>query len=138
MLSFIQRLNVWKDRFSGRDPYILSLLVKDTEGELLSFHQEVKRFQKEWTCWRSTNRCSRVCFDSHTWQESLSVILALKSLSRNICLLHKRICPFFFYLKQMIRLSLVGWYIGCSLSYLCSAHHLNLDGCVSFSLLSER
>ena len=30
----------------------------------------------------------------------------------------------------MIRFSLVGWYIGCSLSYLCSAHHLNLDGCV--------
>ena len=37
----------------------LSLLVKDTEGELLSF-------QKEWTCWHSTNRCSRVCFNSHT------------------------------------------------------------------------
>ena len=41
------------------------LLVKDTEDELLSFHQEVKRFQKEWTCWHSTNRCSKVCFNSH-------------------------------------------------------------------------
>ena len=37
-------------------------MVKDTEDELLSFHQEVKRFQKEWTCWHSTNRCSTVCF----------------------------------------------------------------------------
>ena len=41
-------------------------------GQLLSFHQEVKRFRKEWTCWHSTNRRSTVCFDSHTWQESLS------------------------------------------------------------------
>ena len=59
----------------------LLLLVKDTESELLSFHQEVKRFQREWTCWHSTNRCSTVYFNLHTWQESLSLILALKSLS---------------------------------------------------------
>ena len=48
----------------------------------MSFHQRVERFQKEWTYWHSPNRCSRVCFDSHTWQQSLSVILALKSLSQ--------------------------------------------------------
>ena len=51
-------------------------------GELLSFHQEVKRFQKERICWHSTNQCYRLHFDSHTWQESLSVILTLKRFLR--------------------------------------------------------
>ena len=57
-------------------------MVKDSKGELLAFHQEVKRFQKERICWHSTNQCNRVYFDSHTWQESVSVILTLKRFLR--------------------------------------------------------
>ena len=77
-----QSLNMWQEHFWGRYPSILSLLVKDSKGELLAFHQEVKRFQKERICWHSTNQCCRVYFDSHTWQESLSVILTLKRFLR--------------------------------------------------------
>ena len=53
-------------------------------GELLSFHQEVKRFQKERICWHSTNQCYRVYFDSHTMTRVTVSKLDLEKIFENV------------------------------------------------------
>ena len=50
----------------------------------MSFHQEVKRFQKERICWHSTNQCYRVYFDSHTMTTVTVSKLDLEKIFENV------------------------------------------------------